>query len=49
MQKDFFEITDRTKLDYFKKLRYTCRPHTSKIHARIQASGLKRHPVQDGQ
>ena len=49
MQKDFFEITDRTKLDYFKKLRYTCRPHTSKIYARIQASGLKRHPVQDGQ
>ena len=29
MQKDFFEITDRTKLDYFKKLRYTCRPHTA--------------------
>ena len=23
IQKDVFEITDRTKLDYFKKLRYT--------------------------
>ena len=24
--------TNRTKLDYFKKLRYTRRPHTAKIH-----------------
>ena len=29
IQKDLFEITDRTKLDYFKK-HYTCRPHTAK-------------------
>ena len=32
IQKDFFEITNRTKLDYFKKFRYTRRPHTAKIH-----------------
>ena len=29
IQKDLFEITDRTKVDYFKKY-YTCRPHTAK-------------------
>ena len=45
IQKDFFEITDRTKLDYFKKLRYTRRTHTAKIHTLSWASGLKRHPV----
>ena len=49
IQKDFFEITDRTTLDYFKKLRYTRRPHPAKIHTLFKASGLKRHPVQDAQ
>ena len=47
IQKDFLEITDRTKSDYLKKLRYTCRPHTAKIHTLFKALGLKRHPVQD--
>ena len=30
IQNDFFEITDRTKLDYFKNLRYTRRQHTAR-------------------
>ena len=37
----------RTKLDYFKKRRYTCGPHTAKIHTLFKAFGLKRHPPQD--
>ena len=49
IQKDVFEITDRTELHYFKKLRYTRRPHTAKIHMPFKISGLKRHPVQDAQ
>ena len=31
IQKDFLEITDRTKVDHFKKLRYTRRPHPPKF------------------
>ena len=49
MQKAFFQITERTKLDYSKILCYTRRPHTAKIHTLFKASGLKRHPVQDAQ
>ena len=49
IQKDVFEITDRRKLDYFKKRRYTRRPHTAKIRTPFKASGSKRHPVQDAQ
>ena len=45
----FLEITDRTKLDYFKQLRSTCRPQSAKTHTLSKASGLKRHPVQDAQ
>ena len=40
--KKLFEIIDRRKLDYFKKLRYTRRPHPAKIHTRFKPSGLKR-------
>ena len=44
---DFFDITERTKLDYFKKHRYTRSSHTAKIHTLFEASGLKRNPAQD--
>ena len=42
--KKIFEIAERTKLDYFRKLCYTQRPHTL-----FKALGLKRHPVQDAE
>ena len=44
---NFFDITERTKLDYFKKHRYTRSSHTAKIHTLFKASGLKRNPAQD--
>ena len=54
IQNDIFEITDRTKLDYFKNFRYTVdstRPgaHLTRPKFTPRASGLKIHHVQDAQ
>ena len=48
IQKYFFEITERTKLDYFKNF-VTRIPYPAKLHTMFKASGLKRNPVQDAQ
>ena len=49
IEKDFFEITEGTKLDFLKRFCYSGRPHTAKIHTLLKALGLKRHPVEDAQ
>ena len=48
-KKIFLRLLTEQNEFILKKLRYTRRPHTTKIHTLFKASGLKRHPVQDAQ